>query len=57
MSSTMKVRGLYGRPLLEMRLLATVSAAVAAAPTVVAAPAKARYNVLFFAVDDLRYQL
>ena len=40
-----------------MRLLAAVTAAAAAAATVAAAPAKARYNVLFFAVDDLRYQL
>ena len=40
-----------------MRLLAAVTAAVAAAATVAAAPTKARYNVLFFAVDDLRYQL
>ena len=41
-----------------MRLLAAVTAGAAAA-TVAAAPAKAkaRYNVLFFAVDDLRYQL
>ena len=44
-------------PALKMRLLAAVTASVAAAATVAAAPTKARYNVLFFAVDDLRYQL